>query len=53
MVGPVIQAYQSYLESLLGNAPSTLADYGLAPRKVRAPLTVEQKAAAIAKRAAT
>src|SRR5579863_9288531 len=27
-VGPVIQAYQSYLVSLLGNAPSTLADYG-------------------------
>jgi hypothetical protein len=52
-VGPVIQAYQSYLESLLGNAPSTLADYGLAPRKVRTPLTVEQKAAAVAKRAAT
>ena len=52
-VGPVIQAYQSYLVSLLGNAPSTLADYGLAPRKVRAPLTVEQKAAAAAKSAAT
>ncbi len=52
-VGPVIQAYQKYLDSLLGNAPSTLADYGLAPRKVRASLTVEQKAAAVAKGAAT
>jgi hypothetical protein len=50
---PVIRAYQSYLVSLLGNAPSTLAEYGLAPRKVRAPLTVEQQAAAAAKRKAT
>jgi hypothetical protein len=52
-VAPVIRDYQSYLVSLLGNAPSTLADYGLAPRKVRAPLTSEQKAAAAAKSAAT
>jgi hypothetical protein len=52
-VRPVIRAYQSYLDSLLGNAPSTLADYGLAPRKVRTPLTVEEKAAAVAKGAAT
>ena len=50
---PVIRAYQSYLVSLLGNAPSTLAEYGLAPRKVRTPLTVEQQAAAAAKRKAT
>ena len=39
-VQPVIRAYQSYLVSLLGNAPSALAEYGLAPRKVRTPLTV-------------
>jgi hypothetical protein len=50
---PVIRAYQSYLVSLLGNAPSTLAEYGLAPRKVPAPLTVEQQVAAAAKRKAT
>jgi hypothetical protein len=50
---PVIRAYQSYLVSLLGNAPSALAEYGLAPRKVHTPLTVEQKAAAAAKRKAT
>ncbi len=52
-VAPVIRDYQSYLVSLLGNAPSTLADYGLVPRKVPAPMTSEQKAAAVAKRAAT
>ncbi len=52
-VAPVIRSYQSYLVSLVGNAPSTLADYGLVPRKVPAPLTVEQKAAAAAKGAAT
>ena len=52
-VAPVIRDYQSYIVSLLGNAPSTLAEYGLAPRKVRTPLTVEQKAAAAAKGAAT
>src|SRR5579862_4464498 len=33
-VGPVIRAYQSYLVSLLGNAPSTLAEFGLAPPKI-------------------
>jgi hypothetical protein len=52
-VDPIIGSYQSYLVSLLGNAPSTLADYGLAPRKVRTPLTSEEKAAAAAKGAAT
>jgi hypothetical protein len=52
-MGPVIRAYQGYLVSLLGNAPSTLAELGLAPRKAPTPLTVEQKATAAAKRAAT
>ena len=52
-VVPVIRAYQSYLVSSLGNAPSTLADFGLAPRKVPASATVEQKTAAAAKRKAT
>jgi hypothetical protein len=52
-VGPVVRAFQSYLLSSFGNTPSTLADFGLVPRSVRAPLTVEQKAAAAAKSAAT
>jgi hypothetical protein len=52
-VGPVVRAYQNYLVSSLGDSPSTLADFGLAPRKVRAPLTVEEKTAAAAKRKAT
>jgi hypothetical protein len=52
-VGSVIRAYQSYLFATLGNAPSTLADYGLAPHKTRAPLTGVQLAAATAKAHAT
>jgi hypothetical protein len=52
-VGPVVRAYQSYLVSSLGNAPSTLADFGLAPLKARAPLSVEKKTAAAVKRKAT
>jgi len=50
---PVIRDLQSYLVTSLGNAPSTLADFGLVPRKVRAPLTAQQLAAAAAKRKAT
>jgi hypothetical protein len=52
-VGPVVQAFQSYLVTSLGNAPSTLADFGLVPRKVRAPATSAEMAAAAAKRKAT
>jgi hypothetical protein len=36
-----------------GNQPDVLADFGLVPRKAPTPLTVEQKAAAAAKRKAT
>ena len=50
---PVIRELQSYLVSSLGNAPSTLADFGLAPRKVRAPRTAQELAAAAAKSKAT
>ena len=50
---PVLQALKELLLAQFGNATQTLADFGLAPRKARAPLTVEQKAAAKAKRAAT
>src|SRR5579863_9376372 len=52
-VEPVIRNYQSYLLATFGNAPSTLADYGLAPHKARTPLTGEQLAVAAAKRNAT
>jgi hypothetical protein len=52
-VVPVLRAYQSYLLSSFGNAPSVLADFGLVPRQGPASLTVEQKAAAAAKGAAT
>ncbi len=50
---PVLRAYQKYLLSSLGNTPSTLAEFGLVPDPARLPLTVEQKAAAAAKRAST
>src|SRR5271154_2522348 len=50
---PVLRAYQSYLLSSFGNAPSSLADFGLVPRSGPASRTVEQKAAAAAKGAAT
>ena len=52
-VGPVIQALKDLLIAQFGNATQTLADFGLAPHKTRTPLTVEQLAAAKAKRDAT
>jgi hypothetical protein len=52
-VGPVAQAYRSYLVALHGNAVEPLADFGLTPKKAPAPRTAEQKATAAAKRKAT
>ena len=52
-VDPVIQGYRELLVAMFGQASQTLADFGLAPHKRRAPLTVEQKAAAKAKAEAT
>jgi hypothetical protein len=52
-VGPVHRAYRRYLIATYGDATETLADYGLKPLKARAPLTVEQKAAAAAQAEAT
>ncbi len=43
----------AFVKASFGNSPDILADFGLAPKKVRAPLTVAQKATAAAKRAAT
>jgi hypothetical protein len=52
-VVPVLRGYQSLLLATYGNAPATLADYGLAPRKGPTPPSADVKAAAVAKRAAT
>jgi hypothetical protein len=46
-------AYVAYVKATFGNSPDALADFGLKPRKVRAPLTIDQLADAAAKRAAT
>ena len=51
--GPIIQALKDLLLAQFGSASQTLADFGLSPRKVRAPMTVAQKAAAAAKSKAT
>ena len=48
-----VGAFESFVRATFGNLPDVLADFGLTPKKARAPLTVEQKAAAAAKRKAT
>ena len=45
--------YEAFVRATFGNQPDVLADFGLAPRKVPAPRTAEQKAIATAKRNAT
>jgi len=52
-VEPVIRDYEAWVAVTFGGSPSTLADYGVTPRKVPTPLTAEQKASAAAKRKAT
>jgi hypothetical protein len=49
----LMAAFESFVRATFGNSPDVLADFGLVPRKVRTPLTVEQKATAAAKREAT
>ncbi len=55
--GPALRefflAVLQYVRAAFGNSPDILADFGLPPKKERTPQTVEQKAAAAAKRAAT
>ena len=46
-------AYESYVRGVYGSQPDVLAEFGLQPRKAPTPATVEAKAAAAAKRAAT
>jgi hypothetical protein len=45
-------AFVTYVKAVFGNQPEELADFGIHP-KARAPLTVEAKTAAAAKRKAT
>jgi hypothetical protein len=47
-----MSAFESYVRAAYGSSPDVLADFGIT-RKARTPLTVEAKAAAAAKRAAT
>jgi uncharacterized protein (DUF1501 family) len=55
--GPALRefflAVLQYVRAAYGNSPDILADFGLPPKKTRTPQTVEQKAAAAAKRKAT
>jgi hypothetical protein len=46
-------AYVTYVKATFGNTPDVLADFGLKPKKASTPLTVDEKAEAAAKRAAT
>lgn len=52
-IAPTFKAYRSWVVATYGNAPATLADFGLTPPKARAPLTTDQQAVAVAKRTAT
>ena len=46
-------ALVAYVKTAFSNSPDVLADFGLTPKKAKAPLTIAQQAAAAAKRAAT
>jgi hypothetical protein len=46
-------AFVVFVRATFGNSPDVLADFGLKPKKAKAPLTLEQKATAAARRAAT
>ena len=48
-----MNAFERIVRGTFGASADALADFGLALPKVRAPLSAEQKAAAVAKRAAT
>jgi hypothetical protein len=47
-----MSAFESFLKGAFGSSPDVLADFGIT-RKSRAPLTLEEKATAAAKRAST
>jgi hypothetical protein len=46
-------AYVAFVKASFSKSPDVLADFGLKPKKAKTPLTIEQKAAAAAKRKAT
>jgi hypothetical protein len=48
-MGAIVQ----FVRTAFGSQADVLADFGLPPKKARTPLTIEQKAAAAAKRTAT
>jgi hypothetical protein len=54
---PALRAFMSaivqFVRTAFGSQADVLADFGLPPKRARTPLTVEQKAAASAKRTAT
>ena len=52
-VGPIIQAYKSYVLTTFAGATQTLADFGIPAPKARTPMTTEQLAAKKAKAEAT
>jgi hypothetical protein len=52
-VSPVLTAYTNWLLATYGSSPAVLAEFGLTPRKARTPLDATQRAAAVAKGAAT
>ena len=49
----LVQATKAYVRATVGNQQDVLVDYGMVPRKIPAPLTVAEKAAAVVKRDAT
>jgi hypothetical protein len=52
-VVPVMQDYAAWVAVTYRSTPSTLADFGVAPRKARTPLTSSEQAVAVAKRVST
>ena len=46
-------AFVAFVKATFGSTPDVLADFGLKPRKAPTPLTLDEKAAAAAKRKAT
>jgi hypothetical protein len=49
----LVQATKGYVRATVGNQSDVLIDYGMAPRKIPAPLTAAEKAAVALKREAT
>lgn len=52
-VRPVLAAYTTWLLATYGSSPAILVEFGVTPRKGRAPLDAKKQAAASAKTAAT